>query len=139
MIERVVMSALCEKQSPKADIFDLVGHQKRTSLTRSFFEHRAPHSVRERRFPPSDNPLCPRSQLFACSRSIVPSGGKGHLEMTMAALLIGYAVAIAIVFFASRPIDHEANWGGKGTSRSTGETDAFSHRLIEANRLGNVG
>jgi hypothetical protein len=30
--------------------------------------------------------------------------GKGHLELTVAALLIGYAVAIAIVFFASRPI-----------------------------------
>ena len=29
---------------------------------------------------------------------------ESHLEMTMAALLIGYAVAIAIVFFASRPI-----------------------------------
>jgi ABC-type enterobactin transport system permease subunit len=29
---------------------------------------------------------------------------KGRLEMTMAALLIGYALAIAIVFLASRPI-----------------------------------
>jgi hypothetical protein len=29
---------------------------------------------------------------------------ESHLEVTMAALLIGYAVAIAIVFFASRPI-----------------------------------
>ena len=29
---------------------------------------------------------------------------ESHLEMTMAALLIGYAVAIGIVFFASRPI-----------------------------------
>jgi hypothetical protein len=29
---------------------------------------------------------------------------ESYLEMTMAALLIGYAVAIAIVFFASRPI-----------------------------------
>ena len=61
-----------------------------------------------RRISPScqsvDNPLCPRSQLFAYFGSIVPSGGKGHLEMTMAALLIGYVVAIAIVFFASRPI-----------------------------------
>jgi len=28
---------------------------------------------------------------------------KGHLEITMAGILIGYAVAIAIVFFASRP------------------------------------
>jgi hypothetical protein len=39
----------------------------------------------------------------AYSGSIVPVGGES-LEMTMAALLIGYAVAIAIVFFASRPI-----------------------------------
>jgi hypothetical protein len=29
---------------------------------------------------------------------------ESHLEITMAALLIGYAVAIAVVFFASRPI-----------------------------------
>jgi hypothetical protein len=48
--------------------------------------------------------VCSRSQLFTYFVSIVLGRGKGHLEMTMAALLIGYAVAIAIVFFASRPI-----------------------------------
>jgi hypothetical protein len=51
--------------------------------------------------------------LFAGSTLALPRIGKGgrgvgyvkgHLEMTMAALLIGCVVAIPIVFFASRPI-----------------------------------
>jgi hypothetical protein len=48
--------------------------------------------------------LRPKSQLFSYSSSIVPKWRKGHSEITMAALLIGYAVAIAIIFFASRPV-----------------------------------
>ncbi len=47
--------------------------------------------------------LYPKSQLSGCSGGIFQVA-ESHLEITMAALLIGYAVAIAIVFFASRPI-----------------------------------
>jgi hypothetical protein len=43
---------------------------------------------------------------------------ESHLEMTMTALLIGYAVAIAIVFFASR--SYAANGVKKGNSKSSG-------------------
>ena len=43
----------------------------------AFRTARAPsHSVTERRFSPSDNPLCPRSQIPSYSSSIVPGGGK---------------------------------------------------------------
>ena len=56
-------------------------------------------------------PLSPRPIIHcALSHSFLPipavssQVAERHLEMTMAALLIGYAVAITIVFFASRPI-----------------------------------
>jgi hypothetical protein len=49
--------------------------------------------------------------------------------MTMAALLIGYAVALQSSFSRlgqSQSIDREANGVKNGKSRSAGETDAFS-------------
>src|SRR5262249_50510016 len=46
---------------------------------------------------------------------------KGHLEITMAGILIGYAVAIAIVFFASRPFSNKSTTP-KGMVPSAGGT-----------------
>jgi hypothetical protein len=52
---------------------------------------------------PSDN-HCALSHSFLPIPAASSQVAERHLEMTMAALLIGYAVAITIVFFASRPI-----------------------------------
>ena len=61
---------------------------------------------------------------------------ESHLEMTMAALLIGYAV----LFRSPANLNQSTNGGKNGKSRSTGETDGLSIvGLLRAYRRRSLG
>ena len=84
----------------------------------------------ERRFSPSHNPLCPRSQLFAYSGGIVVGGGKSFGDDDGRApnrICRGDCNRLSRVSANLNQLTaNPANGVKNGKSRSTGETDAAS-------------